>query len=189
MIVDSDKPFQIVYSIFNHEFLGLLFESFVVQLDDKGRLSYAFQNISSANAKEFDSGLDEKDYKLIKMMDAMQPEEVIKSFIPKKKNIRPKDYLTKIFDSKTEDKNTQALVEARLEIQRSKILPLLIGKRLFEMGSDGNPAWKEIQVNAERATVIFHFHKNPDNTHYYPTIKFKGERLEWQYKGGYLICK
>jgi SNF2 family DNA or RNA helicase len=189
MIVDADKPFQIVYSIFNHEYLGLLFESFVVQIDDRGRLSYAFQNISSANAQEFDEGLDERDYKLIKLMDAMQPEEVIKSFIPKKKNIRPKDFLQKIFDSKTEDKTTQTLLEARLEIQRSKILPLLVGKRLFEMGSDGNPTWKEITVNAERATVLFHFHKNPENTHYWPTIKFKGIKLEWQYKGGYLICK
>ncbi|MDF2156454.1 DEAD/DEAH box helicase [Algoriphagus sp. CAU 1675] len=189
MIVDSDKPFQIVYSIFNHEYLGLLFESFVVQLDDQGRLSYAYQNISSANAAEFDSGLDQKDYELVKLMDAMQPEVVIKPYMAKKKNIRPKDYLQKVYDPKTEDKNVQTLLENRLEIQRSKILPLLIGKRLFEMGSDGNPAWKEIEVNAEKATVIFHFHKNPDNTHYYPTIKFRGERLEWQYKGGYLICK
>lgn len=189
MIVDADKPFQIVYSIFNHEYLGLLFESFVVQIDERGRLSYAFQNISFANAQEFDEGLDERDYKLIKLMDAMQPEEVIKSFIPKKKNIRPKDFLQKIFDPKTEDKTTQTLLEARLEIQRSKILPLLVGKRLFEMGSDGNPTWKEITVNAEKATVLFHFHKNPENTHYWPTIKFKGVKLEWQYKGGYLLCK
>lgn len=189
MIVDAEKPYQIVYSIFNHEYLGLLFESFVVQLDDKGRLSYAFQNISSANAKEFDAGLDTGDYQLIKLMDAMQPEEVIKSFIPKKKNIRPKDFLQKIFDPKTEDKSIQTLLEARLEIQRSKILPLLVGKRLFEMGSDGNPTWREITINATKATVLFHFHKNPENTHYWPTIKFEGEKLEWQYKGGYLICK
>jgi hypothetical protein len=52
MFVNPDQPFQIVYSIFNHEFLGYLFESYVVPLDDKGRLTYAYQNISSANAKE-----------------------------------------------------------------------------------------------------------------------------------------
>ncbi len=188
MIVDSDKPFQIVYSVYSHEFLGLLLESFVVQLDEQGRFSLAYQNISSANAHEFDSGLDKTDYELIKLMDAMHPEIVIKPYI-KRGNIRPKDYLAKIFDPKTEDKKTQILVEERLEIQRSKIMPLLVGKRLFEMGSDGTPVWKEIVVNAERATVLFHFHKNQENTHYWPTIKFKGEKLDWQYKGGYLICK
>ncbi|TDQ17213.1 SNF2 family DNA or RNA helicase [Algoriphagus boseongensis] len=188
MIVNSEQPFQIVYSIFSHEYLGLLFESFVVQLDEKDRLSLAYQNISYANAKEFDAGLDKRDYDLIKLMDSMQPEVVVKPYM-KKGNLRPKEFLNKIFDPKTEDKKTQDLIFDNLEIKRSKILPLLIGKRLFEMGSDGNPTWKEIQVNPEAATVLFHFHKNPDNTHYWPTIKFKGQRLEWQYKHGYFICK
>jgi len=188
MIVNSDQPFQIIYSIFSHEFLGLSFESFVVQLDEKGRLSLANQNISSANAPEFDSGLDQADYELIKLMDSMQPEVVIKPYM-KKGNIKPKDYLAKIFDAKTADLSTQELLAKNLEIKRSKILPLLIGKRLFEMGSDKNPTWKEIKVNAERATVIFHFDKGEFNTQYYPAVKFRGKKLEWQHKGGYLICK
>lgn len=188
MIVSSEKPFQLIYSIFSHEYLGLLFESFVIQLDEKGRLSLAFQNISSANAKEFDSGLDKTDYELIKLMDSMQAEVVVKPYM-KKGNIRPKDYLHKIFDPKTEDKTVQELLYKNIEIKRSKILPLLIGKRLFEMGSDGNPTWKEIKIQAERATVIFHFDKGEYNTQYYPTVKFRGTKLNWQHKGGYLICK
>ncbi|NVJ86673.1 MAG: DEAD/DEAH box helicase [Algoriphagus sp.] len=189
MIVDPSKPFQIVYSIFSHEYLGLLFESFVVQLDEQDRLSLAYQNISSANAKEFDAGLDERDYELIKLMDAMQPEEVIKLHIPSKKKVRPKDYLQQVFDAKTANPTVQELVKARLERQRSAILPKLIGRRLFEMGSDGSPTWKEIEVLPEPASIIFHFHKNPDNTHYYPTIKYKGESIKIHGKGGYLLCK
>ncbi|WPR74830.1 DEAD/DEAH box helicase [Algoriphagus sp. NG3] len=186
MIVNSDSPFQIVYSIYSHEYLGLLIESFVVQIDPQGRLSLAYQNISSANASEFDSGLDKTDYELIKIMDSMNPEVVVKPFI-KRGNLRPKEYLAKIFDPKTEDKKTQEALEVVIEKKRSKIMPLLIGKRLFEMGSDGNPVWKEIKVNAERASVLFHFHKNEENTHYWPTIKYKGEKLDWQYKNGYFI--
>ena len=188
MIVNSDQPFQIVYAIFSHEYLGLLFESYVVQLDDRNRLTFAYQDISSANAKEFDSGLDKTDYELIKLMDSMQPEVIIKPYM-KKGNLRPKEYLHKIFDPKTEDKTTQELLFKNLEIKRSKILPLLIGKRLFETGSDGNPTWKEIKINAERATVIFHFEKGEYNTLYYPKIKFRGQPLKWQHIGGYLICK
>lgn len=189
MIVDSSKPFQLVYSVFNHEYLGLLFESFVVQLDEQERLSLAFQNISSANAAEFSAGLEEKDFELIKLMDSMQPEEVIKPYLPTKKKIRPKEYLQQVFDAKTENKTVQELLFVRLERQRSKILPKLNGRRLFEMGSDGSPTWREIEVLPEAASIIFHFHKNPDNTHYYPTVKYQGERVDVHGKGGYLLCK
>lgn len=188
MIVDAEKPFQIVYSIFSHEFLGLLIESFVVQIDDKGRLSYAYQNISSANANEFDAGLEKKDYELIKLMDAMHPETIIKPHL-KRKNLRPKEYLQRIFDPKTENLDLQEHLENTLEKQRAKILPLLIGRRLFEMGSDGNPTWREIEVLPQGASIRFHFYKNPENTHYFPTIMYDKEKIEWQYKGGYLICK
>lgn len=186
MIVNPDQPFQIIYSLFSHEYLGLLFESFVVQLDEQGRLSLANQNISSLNAPEFDAGLDKADYELIKLIEEIQPEEIIKQYI--KRNSRPKDYLKKVFDPKTKDLKVQEELEKDLEIARAKILPLLLGKRLFEMANDGNPTWKEIKVNAERATVLFHFHKNEDNTHYWPTVKYKGEKLEWQNKGGILLC-
>jgi hypothetical protein len=186
MKVSSEKPFEIVYSLFSHEFLGLLFESFVVQLDEKGRLSFAHQNISSINAPEFASGLDDTDYKLIKWMDDMQQESVVKKFNQKK--LKPKEFLRKIYDPKTENKVVQELIELKLEGLRAKILENLKGKRLFEMGNDGNPIWREIEIMPEKASVLFHFRRNEDNTHYFPTIKYQGEKLEWQYKNGYLIC-
>jgi SNF2 family DNA or RNA helicase len=188
MIVDPDQPFQLIYSISSHEYLGLLFESYVVPLDDKGRLSYAYQNISSANAREFDTGLDAEDYELIRIMDSMQQDVVVKPYM-KKGNLKPKDYLSKIFDPKTADTSVQELLFKNLELKRAKILPLLIGKRLFETASDGNPTGREIIIHAERATVLFHFDKGEYNTQYYPTIKFQGQKLNWQHKGGYLVCK
>jgi SNF2 family DNA or RNA helicase len=186
MKVSAEKPFEIVYSLFSHEFLGLLFESFVVQLDEKGRLSFAHQNISSINAPEFASGLDDTDYNLIKWMDDMQQESVVKKFNHKK--LKPKEYLRKIYDPKTENKAVQELIELKLEGLRAKILEHLKGKRLFEMGNDGNPIWREIEIMPEKASVLFHFRRNEDNTHYFPTIKYQGEKLEWQYRNGYLIC-
>ncbi len=188
MIVDPNQPFQLVYSIYIHEYLGFLFESYVVPLDDKGRLTYAYQNISSANAKEFDSGLDEQDYELIRLMDSMQQDLVVKPYM-KKGNLKPKEFLRKIFDPKTADPTIQELLFKNLEIKRAKILPLLIGKRLFETASDGNPTGKEISVQAEPATVLFHFDKGEFNTQYYPIVKFQGQKLNWQHKGGYLVCK
>ncbi|EOZ96026.1 superfamily II DNA/RNA helicase, SNF2 family [Indibacter alkaliphilus LW1] len=158
----------------------------MVQLDEKGRLSFANQNISSINAPEFASRLDEKDYQLIKWMDDMQQEAVVKKFNTKK--LKPKEFLRKIYDPKTENKSFQELIEKKLENLRAKILENLHDKRLFEMGNDGNPIWREISIMPKKASVLFHFRRNEDNTHYFPTLKYAGERLEWQYKNAYLIC-
>jgi hypothetical protein len=59
---------------------------------------------------------------------------------------------------------------------------------VFEMGNDGEPAWKKIEVMPEKANVLFHFRRNEDNTHYFPTIKYEGEKLEFQYRNAYIIC-
>ena len=94
MKVSTSNPFQIIYSLFEHEYLGYLFESFVVQLDDKGRLTLKHQNISSQNAAEFSEGLDETDYKLIEQMDSMQQDVVIRKFY--KGKIKPRDFFAKV---------------------------------------------------------------------------------------------
>lgn len=187
MEVSTSNPFQIIYSLYAHEYLGYLIESFVVQVDDLGRLSFLHQNISSKNAAEFASGLDEKDYELIRLMDAMQQEVVIKKFYAKK--IKPNEFFLKVYDKEKGNKPLQEEIERYLEQKRSQILELIQGKRLFEMGNDGEPTWRAIEIMPELATVLFHFRRNETNTHYFPTIKYAGEKLEFQYKGAYLICR
>jgi hypothetical protein len=39
------------------------------------------------------------------------------------------------------------------------------------MGSDGNPAWQRVYKIPEKASVLFHFRRNEENTHYFPTVK------------------
>jgi SNF2 family DNA or RNA helicase len=186
MNVSTAKPFQMIYSLFEHEYLGYLFESFVVQLDDKGRLSFAHQNISSKNAREFASGLDDTDYELIELMDSMQQESVVKRFY--KKKIKTADFFLKIYDKEKGNQALQEQIHAFLEEKRALILEKMQGKMLFEMSNDGEPAGKQIEVLDEKATVLFHFRRNEDNTHYFPTIKHAGQKVEFQYKGAYLLC-
>lgn len=190
MRVCPEKPFEVVYSLFNHEYLGILFESFAVQLDEKGRYSLAYQNISSKNSNEFAAALDENDFGLIKMMDNMQQEPIVKKFNTKK--LKPKEFLQKIYNEQNANEANKEIlrqIDYRLENFRAKILKKIKGKRLFEMGNDGNPVWKEIIIMPEKASVLFHFRRNEENTHYFPTLKYRGEKLDWQYKGSYLICK
>ncbi|MFT6055040.1 MAG: DNA-binding PucR family transcriptional regulator, partial [Roseivirga sp.] len=113
MKVSIAKPFQLVYSLFQHEYLGYLFESFVVQLDDKERLTLQHQNISSKNAKEFGTGLDERDYELIKLMDQMQQESIVLKFF--KKKIKPADFFLKVYDKEKGDQDLQNTIEHYLE--------------------------------------------------------------------------
>lgn len=186
MKVSPDQPFELIYSLYDHEYLGYLIESFVVQLNDKRELTYSHQNISAKNAKEFAAGLDENDFKIIKLMDQIQQDQVANHF--QKKKQKPEEFFLKVYDNKAGDEVLQKEIAGYVERRISQILSLIEGKRLFEMGKDGEPAWKEIEVVDEKATILFHFRKNEDNTHYFPTIKLKGEKVEFLNNGSYLLC-
>ena len=188
MKISASQPFQIVYSLYQHEYLGYLFESFVIHLDENGKLTLQHQNISSKNADEFAKGLDTTDYQLIDLMDSMQQDAVVKKFNTKGP-IKPDDFFLKIYDKEKGNELVQKEIDNYLERQRAEILERLSGKRVFEMGNDGEPAWKEIEVLPEKATVLFHFRRNDDNTHYFPTIKYGGEKVDFQYRGSYIVCK
>ena len=186
MKVSANQPFEIIYSLYQHQYLGYLLESFVVQLDDKGRLTFQHQNISSKNAHEFSAELIEADYELIKLMDAIQQDAVTKRF--SKKAMKPEDFFLKIYDKEKGNELIQKEIEGYIERRRTQILSLIQGRRLFEMGNDGEPASKEIKVLDEKATILFHFRKNEENTHYFPTIKHCGVKVDFQYNGAYIIC-
>ena len=61
MKISPNKPFQVVYSLLSHECLGYLFEVFVVQLNDKGQLTWEYQTLTTRNFHEFAHCLDERD--------------------------------------------------------------------------------------------------------------------------------
>ena len=186
MKVSNTQPFQIIYSLFQHEFLGYLFESYVVHLDDKGGLTFQHQNISSKNASEFASGLDKTDYTLIALMDSMQQDAIVRKFY--KKIIKAEEFYLKMYSPENGNKIIQEQIANYLEQKRAQVLPLLAGKEVYEMGKDGEPAWKRIEIQQKRATVLFHFRRNEDNTHYFPTIKYDGNKLDFQYKGAFMVC-
>ncbi len=186
MNVSTTQPFQIVYSLYQHEYLGYLFESFVVQVNSKGLLTFQYQNISSKNAAEFSIGMDDIDYQLVEIIDTIQQDAILRKFYNKK--ISTVDFFLKVYDPKKGDKDLQEAIEAYVEERRSQLLDLMGDKWLFIMGNDGNPVWKRIYRAPEKATVLFHFRRNEANTHYFPTVKYAGEKLDFQYKDAFIIC-
>lgn len=187
MKVSASQPFQIIYSLFQHEYLGLLFESYIVHLDEKGKLTYQHQNISSKNAREFTKGLDDRDFELIKITDSMQQESVIKKFSGKP--MKSEEFFPKIYDKNKGNEALQEQIEIHIESKRAEFLELMKGKLFFETGSDGEPTWRKIEVMDHRASIQFHFMRSEENTNYYPTIKYDGKKLDLPSPSAYLICK
>lgn len=187
MKVSASQPFQIIYSLYQHEYLGFIFESYIVHLDERGKLTFQHQNISAKNAREFSKGLDDRDYELIELMDSMQQETIVKKFSVK--FMKPEEFFSKVFDKTKGNEMLQEQIDDYLEKRRAKILEKMKGKQLFEMGSDGEPTWKKIEVLDKRASVQFHFIRTPENTNYFPTVSFQGKKLELPNPSAYIICK
>ncbi len=187
MKVSAAQPFQITYSLYQHEFLGYIFESFIVHLDEKGKLTYQHQNISHKNAREFSKGLDDRDFELIEMMDGMSQDAVLKHF--SKKIMKPDEFFGKIFKKEKGDEVMQEQIEAFMEKRRAAVLDKLKGKQLFEMGNDGEPTWRKVEVLEKRASIQFHFQRTEESTTYYPTITYEGKRVDIPNPAAYLICK
>lgn len=187
MKVSASQPFQIIYSLYQHEYLGYIFESFIVHLDEKGKLTYQHQNISHKNAREFSKGLDDRDFELIEMMDSMSQDAVLKHF--SKKTMKPDEFFSKVYKKDKGDELLQEQIEAFMEKRRAAVLEKMKGKMLFEMGNDGEPTWRKVEVLDKRASIQFHFKRGQDNTIYYPTITYEGKKIDIPNPAAYLICK
>ncbi|MGF1532871.1 MAG: DEAD/DEAH box helicase [Bernardetiaceae bacterium] len=180
MRVAPDQPFEIVYALYNHEFLGYLFESFAVQLDERGQLSFRYQNISSRNAEAFTHQLTPTDHLLLRWIDQIQQDVIIKKFHHKR--IKPEEFFPKIFDPDKGNTAVQEAIHQYIQERMSKILQELKAhpENIFVMGKDGTPIHRPITLEQAPATIHFHFFKNDNNTHYYPTIKHEGKKLEFR---------
>lgn len=186
MKVATTQPFSIVYSLFQHEYLGYLFGSFVVQVNGKGELTLLNQIVSTKNVGEFSKGLDENDVELVKAIEAIQQDTILKKFNPKK--LSAMDFFLKVYDPQKGDKAVQEAIAGYIENWKVEILQRLKNKDLYVMGVDGNPARTRIQWMPNRAKVYFHFKRNEENTHYYPNIKYDGERLHIRNQNALLVC-
>jgi len=187
MKVSSTEPFQIVYSLFEHEFLGHLFAAYLVQRGPKGQLTLLHQTASARNAPEFANGLDTVDFELIELCGQLQQEAVIKEFWPRK--IAAADFFLKTYSPDKGDKPLQDAVARYVQTRMAAVLARLHGKQVFIMGRDGEPTWCKIAVAPVLASVLFHFRRNDDGTHYFPTIQYQNQKLDFQYKGALLVCQ
>jgi hypothetical protein len=186
MKVSISQPFTIVYSLFQHEYLGYLFGSYMVQINSKGELTLLNQIVSTQNVKEFASGLDADDFELVKAIEAIQQDTILKKFNPKK--LSAFDFFLKVYDAQKGDKLLQEAIAGYVEKLKAEILEKLSEKRIYVMGNDNNPAWMPVKRMPEKAKVYFHFVRNEENTHYFPILKHNGEKLQIRNRNALMVC-
>jgi len=178
--IDTDKPFTLVYSLCNHEFLGYVIEPHIVQLNPNGEFSLTYQRIFSNTAKEYVPAIDESDLKIIKLLDELEQSELIKKM--HKKPIRPREFFTKIFDKKLLE-----YIRPKIDKKLAAALNLIKDKPLYLMSKEGWPVERKLHIAPEAASVLFHFRRNEEETRYFPTIKFQGLRVEFMFKNAQVI--
>src|ERR1700743_1547483 len=179
--VDSSKPCQIIYAIAKHEYLSYVIEPHIVQLNPNGEFSLTHQRLFSNTAKEFFHCIDETDLKLIKILEEIEQGNVIKRFY--KKPIRPSEFFTKIFSEQLFD-----TIRPKIEKRMADALNLLGEKQVYQMSKEGYPAERKLHIADEAASVLFHFRRNEEEIRYFPTIKYKGMRIEFMFKNAEIIC-
>lgn len=179
--VDSSKTCKVVYSLCKHEYLGYLIEPHVVQLNPQGDFSFTYQRIFTHTAEEFNACLSDIDYKLIKILDDIEQDSLIKKYY--KKLIRPTEFFTKIFDDKFYEN-----VRPKIEKKLAEALELLkVKNELYVMDKDGWPVERKIELADEPASILFHFRRNETETRYFPTIKYQNLRIEFMFKEAQII--
>jgi superfamily II DNA or RNA helicase len=179
--VDSSKPCQIIYAIAKHEYLGYVIEPHIVQLNPNGEFSLTHQRLFSNTATEFTHCIDDTDTKLIKLLEEIEQGNVIKKFY--KKVIRPSEFFAKIFTEQLFD-----TIRPKMEKRMAEALNLLADKQIYQMSKEGYPAERKLKIADEVTSVLFHFRRNEEEIRYFPTLKYKGMRIEFMFKNAEIIC-
>lgn len=184
MIVVNTQPFALIYGLFMHPYLGVLLEPHVVQVNSKGAYTLTHQRIFSKTAEYFEKGLSTEDYELIKILDELDDDFIFKRFYrdPKKK-IRTAEFFSKHCSKELLEDTIRPFIEERM----NKVLLRLRGRTIFKNGNDNNPTSVKILVGEEQANIWFHFKNNPEGIRYYPTLRYKNQKVEFMYKGAQII--
>lgn len=181
MQIDQAQSHKLVYSLYNHEYLGLLISPYIVQLNDAGNFTYTNKKLNSLTSKEFDYLLDSTDVELIRLMEECDQQAIIRKHA-QKKGMRPLDFFQNVYSTEMHE-----LIRPSIEKRLSRCLELCKDKALFIMGDDDDPTWKQIHYNEGKVSVLFHFKRNEEGIRYYPTLLHQGKLLKFQQQGALLV--
>lgn len=181
MKIPQEASYKLVYSLVQHEHLGYLIEPYIVQLTASGAFSLTHQKIHLLNADYYDKALDSKDYELLGLLEPLNAEKITQKFAPGQK-MRPKEFFEKKLDEKMLHKFVRPFIDhILLECFRK------LDDRYFYLFEKGNPAYQPIEAGREPAKVLFHFLRGPEDMKYFPTIRYKEQRVYFSQNASRII--
>lgn len=178
-LVNPEDDFAVVYSIYEHEFLGCVISSHIVKKLPNGNLSLLYQGVYPSNLSHFARKLDEADIELIRLLAQVSPKEILLKF---GKGKVEHDFFSTQFKGELKD-----YIRDYFNRRMAEAILKLEGKPLFTMSNDGYPAYKPVKMLQEKATVYFHFKRSDEGTLYYPTLKLRGQRIDFQFRHATLV--
>ncbi len=179
MRVNAKEPFELIYSLNKHPYLGYVIELHAVQLMKNGKHSLLSQKLHSSAADGFK--VPEDDLALLKYLDETEPEVLIKKFFVSKKTIRQSDFFEKHYKEEL-----HAKIRPYIEKRLLKVIEHL-GKRKLYLAKDKNVVHQLINIENERASILFHFRRNEEGTNYFATIKLNEKKVNFSGNGSELI--
>lgn len=181
--VNPDKPYRIIYALYQHPYFQYLVGSYVVQILEDETYSFTYQSLTPENMDKFAANIAENDLTLIQLCKELQIGSLVKRFGGELK--KQEEFFLKKFSAPNSTLPT--LAQNVIQKQLTAIFPLLENKEIFEMGSDGYPAFRKITWLKEKATAIFHFHREINRILYYVTLNLRDEKLFLTHKKGIIL--
>lgn len=184
MLVVNTMPFDLVYTLVNHPYIGFVLEPHVVQINSLGNFTLTHQRIFTRTVDYFAKKIADSDLQLIKILDELDDDYICKKFyVGGKRKLRTAEF----FEKNKNDEQLMAAIRLFVDERLNKALNLMRGKTIYKMGNDNNPTSQKINITTEKASVLFHFRRDAEGTRYFPTIKYGGQRIEFMFKGAHII--
>jgi SNF2 family DNA or RNA helicase len=184
LLVVNTQPFDLVYTLVNHNHLGYLLEPHVVQVNGLGNFTLTHQRVFSKTAEYFAEKISAHDMELINILDEVDDDFLFrKYYVDGKKKIRTAEFFDKYCSEELMNEQIRPFIEQKM----NTVLQALRGKTIYKTGNDNNPTSVSVEVAPQKASILLHFRRDAEGTRYFPTIKYKGERIDFMYKGAQII--
>ncbi|NVO04089.1 MAG: DEAD/DEAH box helicase family protein [Bacteroidetes bacterium] len=178
------KKQQLAFVIAENDYFGMIFEAYIVELNNDGRFSYSYKRISNKTIDDYYIEFSRTERELIQLLDLISEESIVKKF--SKQQLKPNEFFPKL-----EQNKFSGLILPYIEKTLAEFLNILNTNNfpLYFKGKKKNPIQDEaIEIFKNPTEVIFNFEKLEGETHYFLTIQKGNEIVSLTNKEAAIIC-
>jgi len=158
-------------------------EAHAVQINGLGHYTLTHQKVHPSTIEYFTKKIDATDEKLIHLLHEIDQEQISKTFNPKSDIIRPSEFFKKYYTPELHKEKIRPYIDKIL----IEALDNLRDKNIFMEGKEKNPTSKKLLMATEKCKVLFHFRREQERVKYFPTFKYKEQKIEFTNRGSKLL--